>query len=51
MEDKLQEYRDAFGEQFPLMLVQGMDDDDILAEIEGCLKRGVPYEPEPNIKY
>lgn len=51
MEDKLQEYKDTFGEQFPLMLVQGMEDEDIIEEIEGCLKRGTPYEPEPDLKY
>ena len=53
MDEKLREYREAFGEQFPLMLVQGVSDDGIAAIIDECLEVGRPYEPEceDGIKY
>ena len=53
MEAKLAKYREAFNEQFPLMLTQGMDDEDIEAAIDACLKANRPYEMnlEDGIKY
>lgn len=46
MESKLQEYMDRFGEQFPLMMVQGMEDSEIIKLVDGCLESGEPYEPD-----
>ena len=44
-------YREAFDEQFPLMLVQGVPDKEIAEIIEDRLRSGKPYEPEPDLKY
>ena len=46
MESKLQEYKDKFGEQFPLMMVMGMDDSEIIKLIDGCIESGEPYAPD-----
>lgn len=46
MDKLLDQYREKFGEQFPLMLVMGMSEDDIIKIIEECLEKGVPYDPE-----
>lgn len=46
MESKLQEYRDKFDEQFPLMMVRGIDDAEIIKLIDGCIESGEPYEPD-----
>lgn len=46
MNKKLDEYRAKFGEQFPLMLVQGMEDREIIKIIDECLESGKPYEPD-----
>lgn len=46
MAEILEEYRRIFNDQFPLMLVRGMGDADIIKIIEGCLKSGKPYEPD-----
>lgn len=51
MQAKMDKYKEVFDEQFPLMLVQGMSDKEIAAVIDGCLRSGKPYEPEPNLKY
>lgn len=48
MESKLQEYKDKFGEQFPLMMVRGMDDKDVVKLINDCLESEKPYEPDFN---
>lgn len=46
MNEKLDAYREKFGEQFPLMLCMGMPDKDIIKIIDKCLKSGKPYDPE-----
>ena len=46
MEKLLSDYLEKFGEQFPIMLVRGMDDDEIESIIKRCLDSGEPYEPE-----
>lgn len=46
MNKKLDEYRKRFNEQFPLMLVMGMDDEDIIEIIDKCLESGEPYDPD-----
>lgn len=53
MNKKLDEYREKFDEQFPLMLVRGMTDDEIIKIIDECLESGKPYEPklDPDVLY
>ncbi len=46
MDEKLQEYRDKFGEQFPLMLVMGVDDSEIIKIITDSINANTPYEPD-----
>lgn len=46
MNEKLEKYRETFGEQFPLMLCMGMPDKEIIKIIDECLDSGKPYEPE-----
>lgn len=46
MNEKLDEYREKFDEQFPLMLVLGMSDEDISSLVDECLESGKPYEPD-----
>lgn len=42
--DKLfKQYAEKFGEQFPLMLCRGCDDEEIKEIIKGCLKDNKPY--------
>lgn len=46
VEKALEEYRERFGEYFPLMLAQGMSDAQIIREVNACLKSGKEYEPD-----
>lgn len=43
--EKLEEYSEAFDDQFPRMCCMGMSDDEIVKEIDRCLKRGEPFDP------
>lgn len=42
----LDEYKEKFKEQFPLMLCRTMDDDEIIEIIKECMEKGISYEPE-----
>lgn len=44
-ERKLDEYSDAFDDQFPLMCCRGMSNDEVVKEIDRCLKSGKPFDP------
>lgn len=46
MDELLIKYADTFGENFPLFMCMGMDDEEIMKIIKDCLKNGVPYEAE-----
>lgn len=46
MEELMEQYREKFDDQFPLMLVQGLDDERIADLIRKCLISGKPYEPD-----
>lgn len=46
MDELLIKYADTFGENFPLFMCMGMDDEEIIKIIKDCLKNGVPYEAE-----
>ena len=52
MDERLDRYKIAFEEQFPLLLHQGVEDDEIVAVIDACLESGRPFEPnlEPGAK-
>ena len=47
----MREYREKFGEDFPVFLCMGMSDEEIIAEIESCLKSGKKLEPEGELIY
>ena len=44
-EAKLEEYKETFDDQFPLMCCRGMTDDEVVKTIERCLKKGKPFDP------
>jgi hypothetical protein len=46
MNEKLDQYREKFGEQFPLMLVRGFDEGRIIKMIDQCIRDGTPYTPK-----
>lgn len=46
MDELLIKYADTFGENFPLFMCMGMDDEEVMKIIKNCLKDGVPYEVE-----
>lgn len=39
----LREYRDKFGEQFPMMACLGMDEDEIIKAIKECVSNNKKY--------
>ena len=46
MDKYLKEYEEKFGEQFPIMLCRGCDDDEIMEIIDECLSKNEPYVVE-----
>lgn len=46
MEEKLEQYVEQFGENFPLFIVGNMDEDEIIKVIDDCIESGEPYEIE-----
>ena len=46
MDKYLKEYEEKFGEQFPIMLCRGCDDDEIIEIIDECLSKNEPYVVE-----
>lgn len=49
MDEALDEYRKMFDEPFPLMLVMGMGENEIIKIIQKCIESGDPYDPDiPN---
>lgn len=46
-----EEYDETFGEYFPILCFEGVDDDEIIAEIEKCLETNKPFEPERGVVY
>ena len=43
MDKELKRYEEKFGEQFPLMLCKGCDDDEIIEIINKCIGENKPY--------
>ena len=46
MDKYLREYEEKFGEQFPLMLCRGCDDEEIIEIIDECISKNEPYVVE-----
>ena len=46
MDKELKRYEEKFGEQFPLMLCKGSDDDEIIDIIDECISKNTPYTVE-----
>jgi hypothetical protein len=46
MDKYLKQYEKKFGEQFPLMLCRGCDDDEIIEIIDECISKNEPYVVE-----
>ena len=46
LERNLKEYRAAFGVQFPLLCVMGLDDTAVIKLIKEALENGKQYKPE-----
>jgi hypothetical protein len=43
MDKYLKEYEEKFGEQFPIMLCRGCDDEEIIEIIDECISKNEPY--------
>ena len=43
MDKELKRYEEKFGEQFPLMLCKGCDDDEIIEIVNKCMVENKPY--------
>ena len=46
MDKELKRYEEKFGEQSPLMLCRGCDDDEIMEIIDECISKNTPYTVE-----
>ena len=46
MEELLNEYRERFDENFPIMLFRGIPEDEVMQSIQKCLSDGKPFEPD-----
>lgn len=44
MNELLDEYKEKFGECFPLMLTMGMSEERIKDTVKECIKKNKPYE-------
>ncbi len=45
----LDEYQAKFDDQFPMMALLGYDVDEIVENIEDCLKKNEPYKYEEDV--
>lgn len=46
MDELLMEYADRFHDSFPIFMMMGIDEREIIAIIKKCLKENKPYEIE-----
>lgn len=46
MKELLEQYLEKFDDQFPLMLVRGMDEEEIITILKKCIEENKPYEIE-----
>lgn len=42
----MEEYKEAFGEQFPLMHVYGMEESEIMSIVRNCINSMEKYKPK-----
>ena len=46
LEKVLNQYRDRFGENFPVMLFRGTPEDELIQTVQKCLDDAKPFEPD-----
>ena len=46
MNEKLNQYVDHFGENFPIFIVRDLSEDEIIKIIDDCINNNKPYEVE-----
>ena len=51
MWETLDEYKEKFGDQFPLYMMLGASDEEIIAEARKCIKSGKPFEYKEGVNY
>lgn len=51
LDEAMDDYRMTFGENFPLMMVMGVDEDEIVDEIYECIERNEPCSYDDEVTY
>lgn len=51
LEKLLAEYKEKFGEPFPMFVVRYLDDEEISKSIQECIDKGEPLELEDGADY
>ena len=51
LDEAMGKYKERFDDQFPLYCAMGLDDEEIIEEIEECLREGKPFEPDEEVVY
>lgn len=46
MEEKLNQYADHFGENFPIFIARRLDENELIKVIDECIKNDEPYKIE-----
>jgi hypothetical protein len=46
MEEKLNQYAEHFGENFPIFIARRLDEDELVKIIDDCIAKNKPYEIE-----
>ena len=46
LENALNEYRERFDENFPVMLFRSTPEDELIQTVRKCLAEGKPFEPD-----
>ena len=46
MDEKLNQYADHFGENFPIFVARRLGEDELVRIIDDCIKNNKPYEVE-----
>ena len=44
MEEKLNQYAEHFGENFPIFIVRHLDENEVVKIIDECISNNKPYE-------
>ena len=51
LDELMEEYKERFGEVFPLMCCMDMRKEDIAKEVKACLDRGEPFKLMDDVRY